>query len=124
MAVFITLLKMAAQKKWVKVGWKSEGFTAQVAMQKRADHMQIIRYGEPVKEAPPLSPDEPVAMTFGEAWAMYREKWLVNLAKPRGEIGRYEIHMAPRFADVPLDKVKPLDLETFKQELGKKDSRQ
>lgn len=117
---FYYSVKENGTKKWIKVGWKSEGFTAQVAMQKRADHMQVLRYGEPVRDVAPLSADEPSTMSFGDAWRLYQEKWMPNLSKPAGEVGRYKIHIAPRFADSPLDEIKPLDLESFKQELGKK----
>jgi integrase len=59
-------------------------------------------------------------LTFGEAWKLYSEKWLPTLAKARTEEARYEYHIAPRFADTPLDKIKPLDLEDFKGELTNK----
>lgn len=119
---FYYSVKDNGAKKWIKVGWKSEGFTAQVAMQKRLDHLQELRHGEPVRKVTPAPViiEEPGTMSFGEAWRLYQEKWMPNLSKPVGEIGRYTIHIAPRFADTPLDEIKALDLESFKQELGRK----
>jgi integrase len=57
------------------------------------------------------------AMTMSDAWAIFKEKWLPNLAHPRDEESRYTCHIAPRFSSTPLARITPLALETFKQEL-------
>jgi integrase len=117
---FYYSVKDAGGKKWIKVGWKSEGVTAQAAMQKRADHMQAIRHGEPFRPVIPELVDDSSPITFGRAWRLYREKWMPNFSNPIAEVGRYKIHIAPRFADRLMDDIRPLDLESFKQELRKK----
>jgi integrase len=112
----ITYKDATGRKIWEKIGWKSEGYTAQMANLIRADRMQAMRHGELAqKKEEPADSRQP--MTFGEAWKIYSEKWLPNLARPKDEQIRYDIHIAPRFADVPLNGITTLDLETFKQEL-------
>ena len=110
--------KNNGKKVWEKVGWRSEGYTAQMANDLRADRMQAIRHGMPLNErAEADSESAAKSMTLGEAWALYKEKWLPNLSKWEFEDLRYNKHIAPRFGDVPLDDIKPLDLESFKRDL-------
>lgn len=56
-------------------------------------------------------------MTFGQAWDLYHQKWLPNITSADHEHRRYEKHIAPRFADWPLEDIKPLHLESYKQDL-------
>ena len=106
----ITYKTADGRKVWEKIGWKSEGFTAQFANEKRSERVQVVRHGEVI-------PTRKTAMTMGDAWAIFKEKWLPNLAHPRDEVSRYTCHIAPRFSSTPLDRITPLALETFKQEL-------
>lgn len=128
---FYYSIKNNGVKSWVKVGWKSEGCTAQMAVRRRSDHLQSIRNGsemgiepasqdgiEPTSQQAINDPQRP--LTFGEAWKLYSDKWLPTLAKAKTEEGRYKHHIAPCFADTPLDRIKPLDLEAFKGELSDK----
>lgn len=118
---FYYSIKIDGSKKWKKVGWKSEGYTVQIAREMRADHMQALRRGEPV---PPhqMEIDEAAKgiMTFGQAWTLYAEKCLPALSRSEYEEARYQNHIAPYFAETRLDAIKALDLETFKQELAAK----
>jgi integrase len=114
----ITYKDQTGRKIWEKVGWKSEGYTAQMAHLLRADRMQALRHGEAIKKGKEVEADAtPRMMTFGEAWKLYSEKWLPNLAKPKDEQNRYDNHIGPRFGKTPLDAITPLELETCKQEL-------
>jgi integrase len=120
-ACFYYTIKIDGQKKWVKVGWKSEGYTVQDARTIRGDHMQALRHG---KEFLKNKDEETQAnsqktMTFGESWQIYRDKWLPNLSHNQYDIWRYDKHIAPHFADIPLHEIKTLDLEDFKQKLIK-----
>jgi len=115
---FYYSLKVDGLKKWVKVGWKSEGYNVQTARDLRADHMQALRHGQVFnQEEQPASESQEGPLTFGEAWKIYSEKWLPNLSRSNDEQRRYDIHIAPQFADWPLDQIKTLDLEDFKQKL-------
>ena len=116
---FYYTVKIDGQKKWIKVGWKSEGYTVQDARTMRGDHMQALRHGQEFlkNKDEEAQANKQKVMTFGEAWQIYSDKWLPNLSRQEDEIGRYNNHIAPRFADTPLDEIKTIDLEDFKQEL-------
>lgn len=106
--------KAEGRKIWEKVGWKSEGYTAQGASQVRIERMQAIRHGD-LLQSPPAEP--PRCKTFQEAWSIYKEKWLPNIARPDADVGRYHTHLQPRFADTPLNEIRPMDLENLKLDL-------
>jgi integrase len=114
-ACFYITYNIDGKKKWEKIGWKSEGYTAQYAQGIRAERMQSIRHGEEAIKPKAKKSDQ--TMTFGDAWNIYSEKWLPNLSRPDNDKSRYDRHVASRFADIPLDQIRPLDLEDFKQEL-------
>jgi integrase len=102
------------KKVWEKVGWKSEGYSAQMASHVHSERIQAIRHGDIL---PSKKTETATELTFGGAWEMYDEKWLPNLSRPKDERSRYLNHIAPRFADVALSGIKTIDLEDFKHEL-------
>lgn len=95
-----------------KVGWRSEGYSAAKASEVRAERLHSQRHPGLV-----MKPVKQSLMTYGQAWAVFKERWLPNLKRPGDESSRYETHIAPRFADVPLVEITPLVLEEFKQAL-------
>lgn len=114
--------KKEGKKVWEKIGWKSEGYSAQIARDMRAERMQSIRHGEPVNRLIVRAKDEDDyginrVRTFNDAWELYKEKWLPNIVRPENEVTRYTKHIAPHFSETDLRDIKPLDLETFKQKL-------
>jgi len=112
---FYYSLKVDGLKKWIKVGWKSEGYSVQIARDLRADHMQALRHGQVFnKEGQAAAQKQNEDLTFEAAWKIYSEKWLPNLSRAKDEQRRYDIHIAPQFADRPLDQIKVIDLEDFK----------
>ena len=110
----ITYKNKARKKVWEKIGWRSEGFTAQFASNLRAERMQLVRLGQPVK------PQEERVMTLAEAWAIYEEKHIPTIKRGNDEKALYNRHIASKFADIPLDQITTLELESYKQELLKK----
>ncbi len=98
---------------WEKVGWVSEGYSAAVASQIRAERMRAIRHGE---ELPKRKKKE---ITFGEAWERYNEWLEAGKKRPRDDRYNYKNHLKDRFADKPLSKISPFDLERMKAELLK-----
>jgi Site-specific recombinase XerD len=114
---YITYKDNARKKIWETIGWKSQGFTAGFARETLAQRLQVVKHGELIdnKQA-----QNDTAMTFGDAWDLYCEKWLHSLKRCEDEKGRYRNHIEPRFGSTPIDKIKAVDLETFKQELSNK----
>ena len=118
-------------KKWLYLGWKTNGMTADkandilLAIKRQIktgeaprDIFERVQNGGDIEKDPNTKAKQVKAMlTFGEAWDIYHEKWLPNLARPQDEISKYKNHLQPRFEHVPLDKIKSLDLETLKHDL-------
>ena len=104
----------AGKLKWEKVGWASEGYTAQMADQVRSERIRTMRHGE---ELPDKKKRE---MTFGQAWNRY-DKWLDTGKKHvYDDRNRYKIHIKNKFASRALSQITTHDLERFKDSLLKK----
>ena len=102
--------------RWHKVGWRSEKVTAQYASEKRAELLVAMRNGE--------TPDrtrKSKCITYGQGFDIFKEKWFPNLKNNGADIAvRYRVHTAPLFANKPLDKITPLELEDYKLSLLQK----
>ena len=109
---YITYKDAEGDKKvWEKVGWQSEGYSAQMGSHLRAERMRSIRHGE---ELPKKKMKE---VRFGEVWEEY-SKWLeTGKKRPRDDRYYYAKHLRDRFADKPLSKICPFDLEKLKTDL-------
>ena len=102
---FYVTFKDQSKKVWEKVGWVSEGYSAQMAANIRAERMRSIRHGE---ELPKKKEQE---ITFGHLWEHY-DKWLdTGKSHIVDDRSRYENHLKDRFADKHLSQITPLDLE-------------
>ena len=102
--------------RWHKVGWRSEKVTAQYAADKRSEFMVAARNGEA-----PQQTKKRKGITFGQSYEVFAEKWFPNLKNNGADIAlRYRVHTAPLFADKPVDKITPLELEDYKLVLLKK----
>ena len=75
---YITYKLPSGKKIWEKIGWRSEKITAALASDIRADRMQQLRLGE---AAVPVQRRKESGLTFGDAWAIFDEKWLPNLKR-------------------------------------------
>ena len=99
---------------WEKVGWASEGYSAAIAANLRAERVRSIRHGEDLP-----SEKRKQDVTFGEAWKEF-DKWQeVNLSRPKDNQCRYKCHIQNRFENTPLKKISPFELEKLKSELLK-----
>lgn len=102
--------------RWHKVGWRSEKVTAQYAADKRSEFMVAARNGEA-----PRQTKKSKGITFGQGYDVFAEKWFPNLKNNGADMAlRYRVHTAPLFADKPIDKITPLELEDYKLALLKK----
>ena len=102
--------------RWHKVGWRSEKVTAQYAADKRSEFMVAARNGETPKRTKKSN-----GITFGQGYEVFKEKWFPNLKNGGYDIAlRYRVHTAPLFANKPVDKITPLELEDYKLFLLKK----
>jgi integrase len=110
---FYITFKDQSKKIWEKVGWASEGYSAQMAANIRAERMRSIRHGEEL-------PKKKQEITFGQLWEHYN-KWLdTGKGHVVDDRSRYENHLKDCFADKRLSQITPLDLEQLKSDLLKK----
>ena len=110
---FYITFRQGGKKVWEKVGWLSEGYSAQVAAGIRGERIRAMRHGEELPKKRKRS------ITFGEAWDYYN-RWLDTGKKhPADDRNRYKNHLRKKFAEKPLSQITLLDLEDLKSELLK-----
>jgi len=97
--------------KWEKIGWMSEGYTAALASQVRAERIRSIRHGLELpqdKEEPP---------TLAELWKKYLEWAKSNKRSWQTDEFRYEKHLKKRLGNKRLDEITPFLIEKTKSRL-------
>lgn len=105
--------KRDGKKMWEKAGWLSEGYSAKLAADVRADRVRSIHHGEE------LPRKNKKVITFKDL-AMRYLKWARENKSDRGEHdhGRYENHLEA-LGEKRLDEISSFDLERLKNELTK-----
>jgi integrase len=110
---FYVSFKTGSKKVWEKVGWVSEGYSAQMAANIRAERIRSIRHGDELPKS------KKAEITFGEAWQRYKEWLQTGKKRPKNDEYMYEKHLKVRFAKKSLSEIPPFDLEKLKIDLGK-----
>ena len=102
-------------KIWEKVGWLSEGYSAKLAADVRAERMRSIRHGDE------LPKDKKKAPYFKDVAKKYME-WAVNnkAYNGRDDEYRYRRYLSPAFDNKRFNEISSFDLEHLKNELNKK----
>ena len=108
--------KVHGRKIWEKVGWLSEGYSAKLAADVRAERIRSIRHGEE------LPKDKKKAPYFKDVAKKYIE-WAVNnkAYNGRDDEYRYRRHLSPAFDNKRLNEISSFDLELLKNQLTKKE---
>lgn len=102
---FEITFKHHGRKVWEKIGWKSEGYTAQSAMRIRSERVrEIENHGKIFAQD----------ITFGEAWELFARDHLPTVITAGNDIGVYKNHLAPLFRDALLSQITPRDLEQLR----------
>ncbi len=101
--------QLDGRRKWEKVGWASEGYSAAMASQVRAERIRETRgHGRILGAADP---------TFSQAWAIAWERHLKSLAHAGNDRYRYEAHLAPALANLPLSAITAAEIDAVKNRL-------
>lgn len=101
--------------RWKLIGYKSDGVNAAYANKRRGVILDGISRGDkPNREVVGVS------MTFGEAWELYKTKWLVNLVDQDYPEIVYKKHIEPFLGRRRLDAITPLVVEDLKTSLLQK----
>jgi len=112
---FDVTYKLDGKKIWEKIGWTSEGYSARLAAEIRAERLRSMRHGEELPRQKKKAP------RFSDAWDKYRT-W-AERNKARGgedDVSRYDKHLKAALADKRLDEIAPFDLERLKADLLKR----
>jgi len=101
--------KKDGKKVWEKVGWKSQGYSADLARQVRNERIISMQHGEELPQ------DKKKAITFKTLSEKYL-KWSAENKSREGidDKSRYENHLKDRFDNKRLDEISLLDLERMK----------
>ena len=109
--------KIGGKKKYEKVGWKSEGYTAAMASEIRSERLRELRHGNMR-----VVQSRRQEITFGQAWQLYYDHQLApKKTSPRKhpDHSRYDNHLADVLGARPLSAISPFDLERLKSDLTK-----
>lgn len=97
-------------KKREKIGWASEGYTAEKAAQERQKRIQIARDGVPVKEE---------EITLDQAWEVYYEYAKVDVVNHTNLESLYRNHLKEPLGHLLMDKITPARIEQLRLDLVK-----
>ncbi len=101
---------------WEKAGWSSEGYTAKLASQIRAERLQAIRHGEELPKHKKKAP------YFKDVAAKYLDWAEQNKTRNgRDEESRYRNYLSPYFDNKKLNEISSFDLERLKANLMQED---
>lgn len=99
---------------WEKAGWSSEGYTAKLASQIRADRLRTIRHGQELPKQKKKAP------YFTDMAAKYLDWAEQNKTRGgRDEASRYKNYLSPYLGDKRLNEISSFDLERLKADLSK-----
>src|SRR5450759_2250876 len=105
--------KKDGRKVWEKVGWLSEGYSAKLAGNIRAERLRSIRHGEDLPKEKRKVP------TFKEVAVKYVVWAKDNKKSGKDDESRYVHHLRPEFDTKRLDEISPFDIEKFKSKSAK-----
>ena len=106
--------KREGKKIWEKIGWLSEGYSAKVASELRANRLRNIRHGDE------LPKDKQKAPYFKEVAKKYLEWAAQNKTRNgRDDEYRYKRSIAPVLDEKRLNEISSFDLERLKDKLIK-----
>lgn len=108
---FVIAYKVETKKRWEKVGWRSEGYTPQVAAEVRADRVKKARHGEEVKTAKEIAHERAKTdRTIAELADAYFEAKGDTLKGIVTDRNRFEKHIRPVLGGFRASKLSPLDI--------------
>jgi integrase len=99
-----------------KAGWQSEGYSAKLASQIRAERLQMIRHGQ---ELPKDKKRVPKFSEMGEAYLEWAKE--NKTREGRDERYRYKRHLEEPLGNKKMNEISAFDLERLKSGLTKED---
>jgi len=106
--------KRDGKKIWEKVGWISEGYTAKVASELRANRLRNIRHGDELPKEKKKAPYFEDVVTDYLKWAAQNKT-----REGRDDKNLYKNHLSDAFDKKRLNEISSFDLERLKNNLTK-----
>jgi len=100
---------------WEKVGWASEGYSADFASKKRSERISEVKHGQVIPAD--LRSEEP--LTFADIWDDFYEYAKINKKSYHDDYFRYRKHVKPLFSDRLIRDITSDDIEAYKGDLLK-----
>lgn len=96
-----------------KVGWVSEGFSVEDAIELRGLRIRALRHPELSEQGR----KKRKCPTLDEVWAVYKDNWVPRFKNTVNCIALYKIHIQPEFGNRKIDDITALDIDNFKIKL-------
>nr|WP_321467308.1 site-specific integrase [uncultured Desulfobulbus sp.] len=107
--------KREGKKVWEKVGWKSEGYSPQVAADLRADRQRAARHGGDVKTAKEIRQEKADQnKTLDELADLYFQQRGGNAQAAKFDRYRYDKHVSPLLGNKPVQDITHDDINNIK----------
>jgi integrase len=100
---------LGGKRKWEKIGWASEGYTAAFANQVRAERIRGERGHNEISSSRDL--------TLDDAWTIVEDRHLRHLGMWKDDKARYNKHLGPTLGSFSLSAITAQDVEKIKAEL-------
>lgn len=113
---FYITFKVDGRKVTEKIGWKSEGYTPQIAAEERAKRVRHARHGKAVKTSKEIRKEKTAhSKTIDELKTAYFESDRgLNLKGRKTDINRYDTHIKKLFGNRRADSLSPFDIDRLK----------
>lgn len=110
---YITFQDKSKKKVWEKIGWASEGISADFASRMRSERVYEVRHGKKIPAD--LRKEEP--LTFEDIWKDFYEYAKINKKSYRDDMFRYKKHIQPVFGKILIRSITSEDIDEFKGRL-------
>ena len=107
-AYYIVYPGPGGKRKWEKIGWASEGYTAAMANQLRAERIRGGRNHQHLSAA---------KLTLNQAWEIAWEKHISFLIRGKDSLSMYRHHLRPAIGELPLDKIAAYEFDSIKNNM-------
>ncbi|NDY55207.1 site-specific integrase [Desulfovibrio sulfodismutans] len=113
---YVIAYKVEDKKRWEKVGWRSEGYTPQVAAEVRAERVKAARHGQDVKTAKEIARERDKRdKTIDELAKAYFAAKGDSLKGVVTDRNRYDKHIRPILGGFRASKLSPLDMARLRK---------
>lgn len=102
--------KKDGKKVWEKVGWKSDGYSAETASLVRGERVRAVKHSD----IPAVATSK---ITMQRAWKLYLDQHMPTIKDQKTEISAYNKHIKPALEAKHLDQIGPYDIEKIKKRM-------